>query len=184
MTTGGQPVKRPRSLLFSLVTTVCIFLPGCTTLEGVISATSYSGIPQPVLFYVSSNSSSGTDDKIRALIEAKMIDKGFQKASAIEAANVGVTYKYLINQYGEPDYSVWHFQVDLLDLRQRIPDKIELFWQGEIYSASTSRDIGLVAPYFVDVVFENYDRTVPKKNFSRQIELFKQISIPRLKTPS
>jgi hypothetical protein len=175
-------MKHSSFLLLSLVAS--LFLHGCTSLEGIVSAQSHSGIPQPVLFYVSSDSSSRTDDKITALIEAKMVDKGFQKASAMGAANVGVTYKYSINQYAEPDYSVWHFQVDVLDLRQRIPDNIELFWQGEIYSAGTSRDIGLIAPYFIDVLFENFDRTVPRKNFSRQIELFKHISMPRLKTPS
>jgi hypothetical protein len=142
-------------------------------------------MPEPVLFYVSSNSSSTADDRITALIEAKMIEKGFQKASSIQAANVGITYNYSIDQGGsvpyrhsidqqgsvpsDRDYSVWRFQVAVLGLRQRTPGETELFWEGKIYSAGTSRDIGLIAPHFIDVLFENYDTTVLKKNFSRHL---------------
>jgi hypothetical protein len=167
--TQEQPVNHPSLLLRSLITALCIFLPGCASLEGIISATSYNGMPEPVLFYVSSNLSSTADDRITALIEAKMIQKGFQKASVIEAANVGLTYKYSIAQYGEPDYSVWRFEVAVLGLRQRVPGETELFWEGKIYSAGRTRDIGLIAPHFIDVLFENYDTTVLKKNFSRHL---------------
>jgi hypothetical protein len=131
--------------------------------EGIISATSYTDIPQPVLFYVSSNSSSETDNKITALIERKMIEKGYHKASVLEAANVGVTYKCTIDQYSGPAYSVWHFQVAVRDLRS--PDNIEIFWKGQTHSAGESRNIELIAPYFIDVLFKNYGKTVSKGNF-------------------
>ena len=156
-------MNRPSYLVLSLITSFCIFLHGCTSPEGIVSTQSYSALPQPVSFYVSSNSSSATDHKITALIETKMIEKGFQKASVIEAANVAITYKYWIDQYVEPDYSAWHFQVTLLDLRY--PDEIRLFWQGQAYSAGRSRNIDLIAPYFVDVLFKNFGRTVSKENF-------------------
>ena len=125
-----------------------------------------------------------TDHNITALIEAKMIAKGFQKASSIEAANVGVLYKYSIDPQGSihsaPDYAVGghttytvyprHFQVAVFDLRKRDPDKIDFFWQGEIYSPGTSRNVGLIAPYFIDVLFENYGKTISNKSFTRQLE--------------
>ena len=150
-------------LSVSLLATLCIFLHGCTSPEGILSAQSYSALPRPVLFYVTSNSSSATDRQITDLIENKMTEQGFQKAGMIEAANVGVTYKYSSDQYGNPDYSVWHLHITLLDLRY--PGESRLFWQGQTYSAGSSRNIQMIAPYFIDVLIKNYDRTVPKKNF-------------------
>jgi hypothetical protein len=129
-----------------------------------------------VLFYVSSPSSSEADNTIRALIEGKMIEKGYQKAGMLEAANVNVTYKYSIKQYGEPDYAVWRFRVAVLDVRKGDLADMDLCWEGETYSAGRSTDVALVTPYFIDVLFENYDTTVSKKNFSRHV-----IYTPRLR---
>jgi hypothetical protein len=159
-------------------------LSGCFALHGSVSTISYSEPPQPRLFYVSPNSLSVTDQNIKALIEAKLIEKGYQKAASPETANIGVVYKYSIDQngstYSEPDYALGgyathtiyprHFQIAIVDLMKRKPDQVEFFWQGEVYSAGSSRNIALVAPYFIDALFENYGKTVSNVGFSRMLE--------------
>ena len=126
----------------------------------------------------------GTERNISALIEAKMSEKGYQKANSIESANVGVLYKYSV----DPSGSVWsgqdgaggqatyttfprHFMIGVIDLQKsKVPEKIEFLWQGELYSAGTSRNISLLAPHFIDVLFENYGTTVSNKRFSKVVD--------------
>jgi hypothetical protein len=167
-------------------TTLCLTFTGCTSLSGTVSAISYGDPPQPPLFFViSKDSMSVTERNITALIEAKMNEKGYKKANSLEGANVGVVYKYSIDPQGSvhsvPDYAAGghstyttyprHFQISVIDLhKSKIPDSLEFVWQGEVYSAGTSRNISLIAPYFIDVLFENYGKTVSNKTFERQLE--------------
>lgn len=170
-----------------LVSMAVVSLAGCATrLDGTVSTVSFSAPPQPPLFIViSSDSLSLTERNISALIEAKMSTRGYQKANSIESANVGVMYKYSIDPTGSissvPDYSTGgqttyttyprHFMLGVIDLQKsKLPEKIEFLWQGELYSAGTSRNISLLAPHFIDVLFENYGTTVSNKRFSKVVD--------------
>jgi hypothetical protein len=146
-----------------------------------VSSISYGDPPQPPLFFiVLKDSISVTDRNIIGIIEARLTEIGYQKATSFEGANVGVLFSYSIDPngsiYSEPDYAVGghntytafprHFQLAVIDLKKsKVPDKVELLWQGEIYSAGRSRNIGLVAPYFIEVLFENYGKTVSNQTF-------------------
>ena len=110
---------------------------------------------------------------------------GERKATSGEAANIGVLYKYSIdplgNVHSDPDFVVGghqtyttyprHFMIAVVDLQKsKMPEKTEIIWQGELYSAGTSRNISVLAPYFIEVLFESYGTTVSNKIFSKQIE--------------
>lgn len=166
-----------------ITTVAALLLSGCTTIGGTVSAIFYAEPPQPPLFFViAQDSFSVTERNISALIEAKMSEKGYQKSPSFEAANVGVFYKYSIDSSGSihsvPDYAAGGhqtyttfprtFQISVIDLQKsKIPEKIEFLWQGELYSAGSSRNISQLAPYFIEVLFENYGRSVSNKNFSK-----------------
>jgi hypothetical protein len=170
-----------------LISMVAISLASCATqLAGTVSAVSYSVPPQPPTFIViSPDSLSLTERNISALIEAKMSKRGYQKANSNESANVGVLYKYSIDPTGSkssvPDYAVGghatyttyprHFMIAVIDLQKsKMPDKIEFLWQGELYSAGSSRNISLLAPHFIEALFENYGTTVTNKSFSKVVD--------------
>jgi len=161
-------------------------LSSCTTIGGTVSAIFYAEPPQPPMFFViAQDSFSVTERNISALIEAKMSEKGYQRAPSLEAANVGVIYKYSIDPSGSvhsvPDYAVGghqtyttyprKFQITVIDLQKsKIPEKVEFLWQGELYSAGASRNISELAPYFIEVLFENYDRSVSNRKFSKELQ--------------
>jgi uncharacterized protein DUF4136 len=183
----GETVIAPICVRMVLIIMAGISLASCaTSLHGTVSAVSYSAPPQPPLFIViSPDSLSLTERSISALIEAKMSKRGYQKAESIESANVGVMYKYSIDPTGSmssvPDYSTGgqvtyttyprHFMIGVIDLQKsKLPEKIEILWQGELYSAGTSRNISLLAPHFIDVLFENYGTTVSNKRFSKVLD--------------
>jgi len=134
---------------------------------------------------ISPDSLSLTERNISALIEAKMSKRGYQKATSIESANVGVMYKYSIDptgsissvsnypQEGQTTYTTYprHFMIGVIDLQKsKVPEKIEFLWQGELYSAGKSRNITLLAQDFIDVLFENYGTTVSNKRFSKEVD--------------
>jgi hypothetical protein len=169
------------------ISMAAISLASCATrLEGTVSAISYSGPPHPPMFIVvSPDSLSLTERHISALIEAKMSKRGYQKATSMESANVGVVYKYSIDpngsissvsnypQEGQTTYTTYprHFMIGVIDIRKsKVPEKVEFLWQGELYSAGTSRNISLLAPHFIDVLFENYGTTVSNKRFSKVVD--------------
>jgi hypothetical protein len=128
---------------------------------------------------ISPDSLSLTERNISALIEAKMSKRGYRKANSIESANVGVLYKYSIDptgsvsgdSYGVDTTYPRHFMIGVIDLQKsKVPEKVEFLWQGELYSAGTSRNISLLAPYFIDVLFENYGTTISNKSFSKIVD--------------
>jgi len=119
---------------------------------------------------LSSGSLSLTERNILALIEGNMSERGYQKANSFESANVGVVYKYSIDPAGSvhsyPGYAVGGHGTYATHLQKsKPPEKIEVVWQGELYSVGTSRNIALLAPYFIDVLFENFGTTVTNKSF-------------------
>jgi hypothetical protein len=160
-----------RMILISVGT---ISLAGCVS--GTVSTAYYSAPPQPPMFIViSPDSLSLTERNISALIEAKLSERGLMKATSFEAANIGVLYKHSIDPTGSvvsDGYEVStvyprHFQITVIDLhRSKMPEKIEILWQGEVYSTGSSRNISSLAPIFIEQLFFNYGKTVTNKDFS------------------
>ena len=163
-----------------------LFLTGCAAgvINGNVSTAMYNSPPlQPLFIIVSPNPLSLTDRNINTLISQKMIEQGYIEAKSIEDAKVAVLYNYSIGAgvtsvSSSPDF-VWggqriesttvyprFFQIIIVDLeRSNIPDRIEIIWQGEIYSKGSSSNIYRLAQYFLDVLFENYGKTVTNKRF-------------------
>ena len=165
-----------------------LFLTGCVpgVINGNVSTALYSSAPlQPYFTIVSPNTLSLTDRNINTIISQKMIEQGYIKAKTSEDANVAVLYNYSIGAGATSVSSstdfVWggqtvesttvyprFFQIIIVDLkRSNIPDKIEIIWQGEIYSKGSSSNIYRLAHYFLDVLFENYGKTVTDKRFHK-----------------
>jgi hypothetical protein len=56
----------------------------------------------------------------------------------------------------------------VIDLQKsKMPEKIEVLWQGEVYSMGTSTNMFLLAPVFIEALFENYGETVTNKSFRK-----------------
>ena len=125
---------------------------------------------------LSSDSSSLTERIISALNEDKMSARGYEKATSLEAANIGVRYKYSVDpgsisvdSNGQADWEFpRHFQIAVIDLQKsKMPEKIEVLWQGEVYSMGTSANMFLLAPVFIDALFDNYGKTGTDKSFRK-----------------
>jgi hypothetical protein len=115
-----------------------------------------------------------------------MSEHGYVKAASRETANVAVLYKYSIGPgrthvsshpgfkgRTEVESSTSYprlFQLAIVDLEKSdIPEKMEMIWQGEIHSRGSISNISRLAPYFIDILFENYDKTVTNKPFGKVI---------------
>ena len=117
-----------------------------------------------------------------------MSERGFVKTSASESANVTVQYKYSIgpgrtevsssqdyvyggmNVSSSTEYPRTFEIIVIDDERSKASGKVEIIWQGEIYSSGSSSDMTLLAPNFIDVLYENYDTTTTNKRFSRKLD--------------
>lgn len=167
-----------------------LLLSGCVAaLNGSVSTATYTKLPQGLSFtVVSPDSLSLTERNITALIEKKMAERGYIKASSRQAANVAVLYKYSVGSgrtevSSSPDF-VWggqkvesttvyprFFQIVVVDLeRSKIPEKIEILWQGEVYSSGSSENISKLASHLIDVLFANFGTTVTNKSFLKIVE--------------
>ena len=173
-----------------LVPTLCIIflITACATLSGTVSTSKYSEPPPQAKFTViCPDSLSLTERNITALIEEKISEHGYVKAASLEDANIAILYKYSIGS-GRPHVSshpdfVWGgqkvvsstsyprlFQLAIVDLeKSNIPEKMEIIWQGEIYSSGASENISKLAPYFVDILFDNYETAVTNKHFIKMV---------------
>lgn len=157
-----------------LVSMAALSLVGCVS--GTVSTAFYSDPPQPAMFIViPPDSLSLTDRNISALIETKMSESGCQKATSLEAANIGVLFKHSIDPSGSVSGGrsgvdtlyPRHLHITVIDLQKsKMPEKLEILWQGEVYSEGTSRNISWLAPIFIDQLFLNYGKTVTNKGFS------------------
>lgn len=175
-----------RTMLLGLL---AFLLGGCVPLVGTVSTATHGSPPQQPLFTViSPDSLSLTDRNISGLIETKMSERGYKKAPSRAAANVAVLYKYSLGSgrtdvSSRPDF-VWggqkvqstttyprFFQIVVADLeKSKLPENIEIIWQGEVYSSGSSTNMSELAVHFVTVLFENYGSTVTNKNFYKVVE--------------
>ncbi|HLD45533.1 MAG TPA: DUF4136 domain-containing protein [bacterium] len=156
------------------------------TIDGRISTEMYTKPSNKNTFVVVTPSfPSLTEKQIATLIEKKMIEKGFSKASSKKTADIGVFYSYSIgngsNQIlSTPDFVVGghaiysetvyprFFQIVIIDLaKTRLPNKIAIIWQGELRSKGSSDNIIDVAQYFIGALFSSYGKTVTNKGFLR-----------------
>ncbi len=165
-----------------------LLFAACAHLSGTVSTAKYTEPPPQATFTViCPDSLSLTERNITALIEKKMSEHGYVNATSREAANIAVLYKYSIGPgrtrvSSHPDF-VWggqkvvsstsyprFFRLAIVDLeKSEIPEKIEIIWQGEIYSSGSISNISKLAPYFVDILFENYETAVTNKSFFKVI---------------
>lgn len=164
----------------------CVLLP--STISGRVSTIVDAPPPQQLLFTViSKDSISMRERTIVGLIERKMSEHGFIKASSQEVATVAVLYEYSIGSgttttdvSSSPDF-VWGgqkvssesytryprtFDIAVIDTnKSKASGKVEVIWQGGLYSSGSSADMTRLAPRFIDVLFENYGKTVTNKTF-------------------
>lgn len=161
---------------------LCFLLCGC--ISGRVSTENFSAAAKDAQFtIVQRDSLSLTDRNISKLIESKMVERGFVKASSSESANIAVLYKYSIGSgsteissslnYATGMTSVQSntsyprlFELALIDIaKSKTLSNPEILWQGEIYSNGSTSNISLLAPYFIDVLFENYGITITNQKF-------------------
>lgn len=157
----------------TLVVVATIFLTGCV--GGTVSTAFYNNPPETASFFViSPDPLSLTDRNISILIETELSKRGFMKAASIDAANIGALFSHSIDPTGSlvsdgVNVSTAYprrFRIALIDLQKsKIPDKIEMFWQGELYSSGSSRNMSRLAPIFIEQLFLDYGKTVLNRGF-------------------
>ena len=170
-----------------VVSGILVFLSGCAHITGRINTASYAEPPQkPSFIVVISDPLSLTDRNIGVLIEKKMEERGYNKAASEAEANVAVLFKYGIGagttevsggtyegRVTVSSYTTYprFFQVTVVDLsKSKLPNKIEIIWQGELRSKGSLDDISRPAPYFIDALFECYGSTVTNEKFTKRLE--------------
>jgi hypothetical protein len=178
---GGFIVYR-----LALIFMISLILNSCiTVISGTVSTAKLAEPPPNHKFIVVVKDQMDLTGKIIAeLIEHKMIDHGYTKASSLETANVEVLFNYSIGTgqtvvSSHPDYSQGgqqvvasrtrypqFFQIAIVDLsKPKTPDKLEIIWQGEVHSSGSSSNMSELAGPFLDELFENYGNTVTNKTF-------------------
>jgi|SRR3990172_3550650 len=175
---------------FVLLLVSVLTLSGCAgVLTGTVSTATYSDPSTKHSFTViTPDNLSLTDRNLSAHIEKKMLERGYVKAELPKTANVAVIYKYSVGSgrtevSSSPDF-VWggkqvetsttyprFFQIVIVDIeKSKLPEKVEIIWQGEIRSSGSSENISRLGPYFIDALFENYGGNVTNKRFFKTIE--------------
>jgi hypothetical protein len=167
--------NRPIQVLFSGL--FGLLLAGCSI--GTLATEWEAPSPnQPLLFIVIVNDPlSLTDQVIVKRIEDKLVQRGFSKAPSQDTATVAVRYAYstgpgaeivIPHRYGKdirPSYPRT-FEISVIDIdKSNGSDDTKLIWKGKITSQGRIADMRLLAPRFIDVLFENYGRTVPRQSF-------------------
>ncbi len=175
--------------LFVLFGILVVLVTSCFSLHvaGRINAASYTEPPQkPTFRVIIPDPLSLTDRNIGLLIEKKMIEHGYSKAASEEEANVAVIFKYRVGSGttevtggtyqgtgSVQSYTIYprFFQITIVDLlKSKLPEKLEIIWQGELTSKGRLDDVSRLAPYFIDSLFEYYGSTVSNEKFFKRLE--------------
>jgi hypothetical protein len=167
-----------------------LFLAGCPTmLSGRVNAVVDVVPPQHLLFTMTSKDSISLRERtIVGLIEKKLSERGFVKASSPEVAIIAVHYQYSLGS-GTTDVSSSQdfvfggqkvssstsyprtFDIAIIDIeKSKTSGKVAIIWQGALYSKGSSADMTWLAPYFIDVLFEHYGKTVTNQTFTRVVD--------------
>ena len=169
---------------------VLIALGGCAGIvTGTVSTATYAEPPaEPLFTVIAPDNATLTDRSLTAQIERKMLAHGYAKAASSDNATVAVIYGYSIGPgtmhvTGSPDYRFGGekvqsdaaypriFQIAVVDMtRSKLPDEVEVVWEGEVYSSGSSRKMSKLGTYFIDVLFENYGKNVTDKYFTRNVK--------------
>lgn len=177
-------MQKKRVLFFLLILPM---ISSCAlTLSGRVNTAAYVEIPKSASFVVvSSNNLTLTERNIQTMIVNHMVEKGFQVADDATTADIAAVYSYQIGAgttsvSSSPDFvfggqqvhssTVYprYFQITLVDLKaSKLPDKVEIIWQGEIYSKGSSSNISYLAKHFVDELFNHFGQTVSNKTFMK-----------------
>jgi hypothetical protein len=167
-------------------TCALLCLAGCTPfrIQGVVSTAGHQAPPsRPTFTMLSQNQLGLTDRQIVNLIEEKLISHGYAKAESVSKSDVGVLYSFRIGQgithtsgvptsggmlIGSSTSYPRFLEVILVDLRRsKLPESVEIIWQGKIRSSGSISNMSALAPGFVDVILETYGTTVSNKSFTR-----------------
>jgi hypothetical protein len=163
-------------------------------MNATVSSAKYSDPPSPTFFVVNPSDSFDFSDKriemrIVTLIENKLVEHGYRKATLPEIATVEVYYKYSIGPgqaYGSNSRDIDdsrmlikslteypnYFQINIMGIeRPKNKKKIEMIWQGEVYGSGENMEILELANYLIDVLFDNFDITVANKKYSKRLSL-------------
>lgn len=186
----GTAMKTPTILI---ILSLVVLLAGCATpgfLTGSVSTAFYAE-PQTQKEFVifQPDSLSLREKQISDLIAQKLIERGYVMAPSRKEANTAVLFKYSVGQgtvavTSRPDF-VWggqkvesttryprFFQLIIVDIKKsQLPEHVEIIWQGEVYSEGSTSDITRLAEHFIEILFENYGKTVKAKRF-RKIAMF------------
>jgi hypothetical protein len=176
-----------RLLLFLLLLSLTLML-SCVT--GRVSTISHNVLPTGSKFIIiESDAFSVTSKQIKNMIANKMVNLGYIEATSEQEADAVILYKYNVGS-GSTEVSIssrrdfiWggqkvqsdsetvyprFFQIAIVDLkRSKLPDQLELIWHGEVYSKGSSANILSVAQEFIDALFENYNKSVTNKHFTK-----------------
>ena len=175
---------RTHAILF-----ISILLTNCAAyLTGSVSTENYSNANSNKTFkIIGPNTLSLRDKKIRDLISSKLIKYGYTPATDENEANTAVLYKLSIGQgstyvSSSPDYvhggqkvesstSYPRFmQIMIIDLeKSKLPDKVVMIWQGEVTSSGSSTNVTKLTKNFLDILFENYGKTITDESFHRLV---------------
>ena len=167
---------------FTLLTSCAAYL------SGSVSTENYSDdVSNRTFTILGSGALSLKDKKIRKLISEKMIANGYKPMPNNGKANTGVLYNLSIGQgstyvSSSPDY-VWggqkvssstsyprFMQIMIIDLdKSKLPEKVVMIWQGEVTSSGSSTNEVKLTKHFLDILFENYGKTISDESFHRVV---------------
>lgn len=172
--------------IIMLVLVYLFSFTGCfyfqTHIEGSVSTAKYRDPLEGVGFSIVGSKEIGLTDKyVQDLIVVQMKAKGFRHVDDISKAEVVVLYSYWIGSgrvSSRPDFvwggqkvsssSIRQFEIAIIDAKRSVEtQKLEIIWQGEVYSEGSSQDIKWLAKYFVEELFKNLNRTVTDQHFRR-----------------
>jgi hypothetical protein len=176
-----------RSLLLSILG---LLLAGCPSmLSGRVNTVVDESPPQQLQFTVITKDSISLRERtIVGLIEKQMSERGFIKAASPESATVAVHYQYSLGSgttdvSSSPDFVFGGqqvssstsyprtFDIAVIDVeKSKASGKVAIIWQGALYSRGSSADMTWLAPYFIDVLFEHYGKTVTNQTFTRIVD--------------
>lgn len=176
-----------RILLLSIASLLLIGCPAM--LGGRVNAVTDVPPPQQLLFTVISKDSISLRERtIVGLIEKKLSERGFVKASSSEVATIAVHYQYSLGSgatdvSSSPDFVFGGqqvssstsyprtFDIAVIDIEMsKASGKVAIIWQGALYSKGSSSDMTWLAPYFIDVLFEHYGKTVTNQTFTKVVD--------------
>ena len=173
---------------FPLLVFISVLLAGCAGLVGSVSTENYSNDTGNRTFeIIGPNTLSLRDKKIRGLISNKLIQYGYKPTSKDEKPNTAILYKLSIGQgatyvSSSPDYVMGgqkvesstsyprYMQIMIIDLQKsQLPDNVVMIWQGEVTSSGSSTNVTKLTKHFLDILFENYGKTVSDESFHRVV---------------